>query len=99
MHFKKINTLNDRKKEWIHLAYDTEDCGCGVNGMPTFELKDQIEDNEKRVSCDQFSVSVHYQQAVFFAKEMTLDFNGQTFRLSSPEGVLNPFIPPSVIGH
>lgn len=26
---QKINTLNDRKKEWIHLAYDTEDCGCG----------------------------------------------------------------------
>ncbi|SFL83718.1 Uncharacterized protein YqkB [Gracilibacillus orientalis] len=88
----KLESLTTKKSTILALTYDTEGCGCGVNGMATIALIAKQEANHKEVDCDQFDVVVHKQEATFFSKEMTLDYNGTTFRLSSPNEMLNPFI-------
>ncbi|WP_407268834.1 iron-sulfur cluster biosynthesis family protein [Radiobacillus sp. PE A8.2] len=75
------------------LFYDTEGCGCGVNGMPTIRNIKSVRDNYVRVDNDQFEVYVDQLQEVFFAEDLTLSFVNNQFRLSSPDGILNPFIP------
>ncbi|KAB8138397.1 iron-sulfur cluster biosynthesis family protein [Gracilibacillus oryzae] len=93
----KVKELKSANQHYLALTYDTEGCGCGVNGMPTINWKAEKENSDLAVECEEIPVVVHYQQKVFFAKKMTLDYNGQTFRLTSPEGVLNPFISPMTI--
>ncbi|QGH34856.1 iron-sulfur cluster biosynthesis family protein [Gracilibacillus salitolerans] len=88
----KIESLTNKEVTILALTYDTEGCGCGVNGMPTFSLINRREANHIEVECDQYDVVVHNQEATFFSKEMKLDYNGATFRLTSPNEMLNPFI-------
>lgn len=76
------------------LWYDTEDCGCCVNGIPTICMIKERKPIYRKIENDIYSTLVHEQQAIFFAKNMTLDAVGGMFRLSSPEGILNPFISP-----
>ncbi|SER15112.1 Uncharacterized protein YqkB [Gracilibacillus ureilyticus] len=90
---EKVEENRDINDRYLFLTYDIDGCGCGVNGMPTISWKEEKEDSDIPVTCEEIPVIVHYQQKVFFAKNMKLDFNGQTFRLSSTEGMLNPFIP------
>ncbi|MFC4404285.1 iron-sulfur cluster biosynthesis family protein [Gracilibacillus xinjiangensis] len=95
-----LDELQEYRKDnqqYLALTYDTEGCGCGVNGMPTIKWKKEEGTDYISITCEQLPVLVHYQQKVFFAKNMTLEFNGQTFRLTSPEGVLNPIIPTTVL--
>lgn len=91
----KIKELNTSEQEYLWLFYDTDDCGCGVSGMPTVRLTDQTNDYFKFVDNKSFQVIIHKQQATFFAEQMKLDYLGNSFRLSGPEGVLNPIIPES----
>ncbi|SHN20560.1 iron-sulfur cluster biosynthesis family protein [Gracilibacillus kekensis] len=93
----KLTELDNKDNTILALSYDTEGCGCGVNGMPTIALIDEKEENHQQVICDQREVVVHKQQATFFANEMTLDYNGATFRLTSPNEMLNPFIHVSTV--
>ncbi|MBS3679652.1 iron-sulfur cluster biosynthesis family protein [Ornithinibacillus massiliensis] len=88
----KLNELNINNVTYILLRYDTEGLGCGVNGMPTFRFVSQKEETHQEVENDTFPTIINSMQAVFFAEEMKLDYVNGTFRLSSPEGILNPFI-------
>lgn len=90
---KQVTYMQEEERPFIRLFYDTEGCGCGVNGLPTIRLDDEERDTDRRVENDDFDVIIDHQQAVFFKKEMKLDFKKGVFRLSSPEGVLNPIIP------
>ncbi|WP_138416824.1 iron-sulfur cluster biosynthesis family protein [Aquibacillus sediminis] len=90
---EKMEQMNSSDYEYLMLYYDTDDCGCGVNGVPTIRLTNKKEDSFIDVDSDDFQVIIHHQQAVFFAKQMKLDLIGGRFRLSSPEGILNPIIP------
>jgi len=74
------------------LWYDTEGCGCGVNGVASIRFSKNTDSSYKEIESDWTPTYIHRQQAVFFAEEMKLDFDNQTFRLLSPEGILNPFI-------
>ena len=89
---EKLKKLNQDKKQYIALFYDTDDCGCGVNGLPTIRFTNIMKDTDKIVESEAFDVIVDKQQAIFFAPDMKLDFTANAFRLSSPEGILNPII-------
>ncbi|GGM22311.1 hypothetical protein GCM10011351_05250 [Paraliobacillus quinghaiensis] len=89
---EKLQYLNHDDKKYIVLFYDTDDCGCGVNGLPTIRFTDTMKETDKTVESEAFDVIVDKQQAVFFAPDMKLDFTANAFRLSSPEGILNPII-------
>ncbi|WP_026570051.1 MULTISPECIES: iron-sulfur cluster biosynthesis family protein [Sediminibacillus] len=85
--------MNTDRQTYLQIYYDTEGC-CGVNGVPTIRLRESKHADDLSVTSEQLSVIIHPQQATFFEKEMTLDFNQQTFRLTSPQGILNGFISP-----
>ncbi|RDW21986.1 iron-sulfur cluster biosynthesis family protein [Oceanobacillus chungangensis] len=92
-----IKEMNTDNLSSLLLWYDTVGCGCGVNGLPTFRLIDDIKPHYQKVDNGSFSTYISEQQAVFFAKSMKLDYKNGTFKLSSPEGMLNPFIAASSI--
>ncbi|MDX8046060.1 iron-sulfur cluster biosynthesis family protein [Gracilibacillus sp. S3-1-1] len=89
---EQIKVVNVANKRLLALTYDIDGCGCGVNGMPTVTLIENREKSHQDVECGEMDVVVDIQQATFFSNEMTLDYNGATFRLTSPNEMLNPFI-------
>ncbi|OZU90041.1 hypothetical protein CIL03_02575 [Virgibacillus indicus] len=89
---KQLNQLNTENSRYLLLWYDTDGCGCGVNGMPTIRFTNEKTSSDIKVDNDMYSVLIHKQQATFFAENMSLSLVNGVFRLSSPEGILNPFI-------
>ncbi|CDQ17849.1 Uncharacterized protein YqkB [Halobacillus karajensis] len=90
---QQLEQIQDPGRPLIRLFYDTEGCGCGVNGLPTIRLDKEELSTDRRVENDVYHVIIDSQQAIFFKKDMKLDFVKGTFRLSSPDGILNPIIP------
>lgn len=88
----KINELNKNNYPYLLLRYDTKGMGCGVNGLPTFCLVEKKDSNQIDVENDTIPTLITEMQAVFFAENLKIDYVNGTFRLSSPEGILNPFI-------
>ncbi|SHF58640.1 iron-sulfur cluster biosynthesis family protein [Ornithinibacillus halophilus] len=82
---------------YLQLWYDTKGLGCGVNGMPTFRFVDEKESFHQDVDCETYPAIIASQQQTFFSQKVKLDFINGMFRLSSPEGILNPFISVSSI--
>lgn len=90
---QQLEQIQDSDRPLLRLFYDTEGCGCGVNGLPTIRLEKEERSTDQRVENDDYTVIIDQQQAIFFKKDMKLDFLKGTFRLSSPDGILNPIIP------
>ena len=66
----------------FYLIYDTEGCGCAVNGVPTLKwLSRTTEDASTYLQlCEQpYPVFVTTQDAVFFEEAMKLTFDSNTF--------------------
>lgn len=89
---QRLEQMKDPDRPIIRLFYDTEGCGCGVNGLPTIRLENKERDTDQKVDNEDYPVIIDQQQAIFFKKDMKLDFAKGTFRLSSPDGILNPII-------
>ncbi|PAV29563.1 hypothetical protein CIL05_11915 [Virgibacillus profundi] len=87
-----LDRLNTDNNHYLVLWYDTEGCGCGVNGIPTIRFTNEKDPLDIKVENEVYPILIHKQQATFFAEDMKLDVKGEMFRLSSPEGILNPFI-------
>lgn len=90
---KQLMNTNHKLLLW----YDREDCGCGVNGIPTLRFIQEKQDSYKTVESNSISTYIEEQQAVFFSEDMKLDSINNVFRLSSKEGILTPFIVPASI--
>lgn len=95
---EKLKRNDMTSYRYLVLWYDTEGCGCGVNGVPTIRYTNEKLANYLEVENEFYPTLIHQQQATFFAADMKLDFANGTFRLSSPEGILNPFISQQSIG-
>lgn len=89
---EQLNQLNTENSRYLLLWYDTDGCGCGVNGLPTIRFTNEKTSSDIEIENDMHSVLIHKQQTTFFADDMTLSLVNGVFRLSSPEGILNPFI-------
>ncbi|CDQ39735.1 MULTISPECIES: iron-sulfur cluster biosynthesis family protein [Virgibacillus] len=88
-----LEPLLSSEAPYLLLWYDTEGCGCGVNGVPIIRLTDQIKSTYQAVNNHYFQIYIEKQQTTFFAEQMSLQVvNNNMLRLSSPEGILNPFI-------
>lgn len=70
----------------IRLIYDTEGCGCAVNGVPGLRIVDEptMEDMDVETGSP-VPFIVNRKQAVFFEEKMRLDADPATysFRLDS----------------
>lgn len=94
---EKLNKLNQENNDYLLLWYDRDQCGCGVNGLPTIRFTNEKKDYYKEVQNSTMRTFITEQQAVFFNNELKLDYQNGCFRLTSPEQVLNPFIPENSI--
>ncbi|QAS54299.1 iron-sulfur cluster biosynthesis family protein [Halobacillus litoralis] len=88
----QLEQIRDQERPLIRLFYDTEGCGCGVNGLPTIRLEKKEYETDEKVDNGDYAVIIDQQQAIFFKKDMKLDCVKGSFRLSSPDGILNPII-------
>ncbi|MCP3025781.1 iron-sulfur cluster biosynthesis family protein [Halobacillus sp. A5] len=95
--WEQLEPIMDEGHQILRLYYDTEGLGCGVNGQPTIRLVNHINETDQKVENEELPVIIDHQQKVFFRKEMKLDLIKGTFRLSSPEGILNPIIPTGTV--
>lgn len=73
----------------FHLIYDTEGCGCAVNGVPTLKwLPNNHDIHKKYISISEHPIPVRISEndAVFFEENLFLDFtvNNFCYRLSGP---------------
>jgi uncharacterized protein YqkB len=73
----------------FHLIYDTEGCGCAVNGVPTLKWLPNNHDPAHTyiTLCEQpVPVRITEKDALFFEEKLRLDFSPETFcyRLSGP---------------
>ena len=55
------------------LIYDTEGCGCAVNGVPAMRLIVEPEPGDAKAEGGPFEVWYKPQQAVFFEERLTVD--------------------------
>ncbi|MYL32655.1 iron-sulfur cluster biosynthesis family protein [Pontibacillus yanchengensis] len=89
---KQLQQLQPVNHSMLRLYYDTDGCGCGVDGMPILHFTDQQTVYDEEVENDNYTVIIDDQQKLFFDESMTLEWNGQLFRLKSPKGMLNASI-------
>lgn len=88
LHQLQLLQPEDRPK--LRMEYDSDGCGCGVNGMPSIYFTNQSTEYDIKVENEHYTIFLDEQQKVFFKPVMTLEWNKRLFRLKSPEGMLNP---------
>ncbi|MGM1044934.1 Uncharacterized protein YqkB [Paenibacillus uliginis N3/975] len=83
---KKLKERIGNQPGRVRLIYDTEGCGCAVNGIPGLRIINEPDSEDVTVSAgDSVAFVINRRQEVFFEDAMTLDvFSGlSTFRLDS----------------
>lgn len=91
---RSLKRLTDGKQGYVKLIYDSEDCGCGDDGMSTLWFISEPEGNEIVVETNIGEMLVDKDKLVYMDDEMTIawveDFN--SFRLKNKNGIINPFM-------
>ncbi|OEH94546.1 iron-sulfur cluster biosynthesis family protein [Bacillus solimangrovi] len=76
----------------LQLLYDTDGCGCSVDGVFILTIQDEQEHVDMELSSNYRPVGIESRHAVFLDEEMTVDFlpKYQTFMLKSDQQIINP---------
>lgn len=102
MFIRFTNTAAERIREkigdrsaFLKLAYDTEGCGCAVNGVAQLWIVEEPPPHDARASGDPFSVIYDPNHEVFFEDQMVVDYieRTRTYKLSSSSQIYNAFMP------
>lgn len=75
----------------LKLAFDSEGCGCAVNGVPTLWLVNRAEEQDLRLQGKPFEVLLDKKHEVYFEERMTVDYipEGIRFVLKSSGQIYN----------
>lgn len=81
-----------RGNKYVKLIYDTDDCGCAVNGVPMLLLVDQVDEHDVAIETNDMPIWMEKHRLIFFDDEMTIDVvdGAGCFQLKSPNQILNP---------
>jgi len=85
---EKIGNTN----RYVKLLYDTDGCGCGVNGVAALAITSDLEVYDIEVETNApFSIFIDKSSAVFFDDEMQIDYSSNThsFQLKSKQQMFN----------
>ncbi|WP_370627949.1 iron-sulfur cluster biosynthesis family protein [Anoxybacillus sp. ST4] len=76
----------------VKLIYDTDGCGCAVNGVPVLLLIDELDEHDVAIETNDVPIWMEKHQLIFFDDEMTIDVvdGAGCFQLKSPNQILNP---------
>ena len=59
----------------LRLLYDTEGCGCVVNGVPALQLVENPEESDRLGIGEPFQVWYQPQYEVFFEPKLRIDYD------------------------
>lgn len=87
----KIDQKMEGQTGYLKLIYDTDDCGCAVNGVVALWLVPELEKDDIPVETNSRPVYLQKAKLIFFDEIMTIDFSdtANTFQLKSPQQILN----------
>ncbi len=88
------NKLNEKiagREGNLKLVYDTDGCGCAVNGVVVLWFAPEAAEDEIAIQTNERTIYVEKSKIVFFDEQMKIDFSKVTncFQLKSPQQILN----------
>lgn len=91
---EKLNEKINGREGYLKLKYDTEDCGCAVNGVIALWYVPEVDTDDITIETNERNVYMEKSKAVFFDEKMTIDFTKGTnsFQLKSPQQILNGYM-------
>lgn len=75
----------------LKLAYDSEGCGCAVNGVPALWIVNDPDGDDVEASGSSYRVLFDRKHEVFFDDALTVDYNvsRRAFTLKSKQQIYN----------
>ncbi|MBD0380454.1 iron-sulfur cluster biosynthesis family protein [Paenibacillus sedimenti] len=75
----------------LKLVFDTEGCGCSVNGVPTLWLVDTGSEGDVSADAEPFQLVYKAKDEIFFEENMKIDYQDTTksFILKSNSQIYN----------
>jgi uncharacterized protein YqkB len=88
---EKINNRIADRDGYLKLKYDTDGCGCAVNGVVALWFVPKLDADDVAIETNDRTVYVEKSKTVFFDEQMKIDFSKVTncFQLKSPQQILN----------
>ncbi|PYI55945.1 iron-sulfur cluster biosynthesis family protein [Paenibacillus flagellatus] len=90
--FVRSRFFADSSAGALKLAYDTDGCGCAVNGVAALWVVDSPEEDDRLARSNVFTVFFDPRQELFFEDRLTVDRKPgqQTLVLKSSQQTYNP---------
>lgn len=84
--------LENNKKRFLKLKYDTEGCGCVMSGVTALWLVDEQDQDDVSIDTNHVPLLVEKTKMVFLDEQLTISYNetAKSFMLKSPSQILNP---------
>ncbi|MBP1961838.1 iron-sulfur cluster biosynthesis family protein [Paenibacillus aceris] len=75
----------------LKLVFDTEGCGCSVNGVPTLWVVSEADKNDITAETNVFKLIFKDKDEIFFENEMKIDFSegNKSYILKSNNQIYN----------
>ena len=91
---EKMNERIANREGYLKLKYDTDGCGCAVNGVVVLWFVPELEADDIAIETNDRTIYVEKSKTIFFDEQMKIDFSNATncFQLKSPEQILNGFM-------
>jgi uncharacterized protein YqkB len=89
---QQLTPILTQSKRMLKLKYDTDGCGCLVDGVIALWLVDEADDDDIAVETNFVPVLVEKSRLIFYDDVMTIDVveGKNCFQLKSPGQILNP---------
>jgi len=91
---EKMNERIANREGYLKLKYDTDGCGCAVNGVVVLWFVPELEADDIAIETNDRTIYVEKSKTIFFDEQMKIDFSNATncFQLKSPGQILNGFM-------
>lgn len=88
---QKIIERTSESRGYLKLKYDTDGCGCAVNGVAVLSMEQDLDEGEIAIKTNGIPIYIQKSKAVFFDDKMTIDFSKAVncFQLKSTSEILN----------
>lgn len=77
------------------LSYDTEGCGCAVNGIPVLRIisNNDLDNYYEVIESNRFTFYIRKRHTIFFEDLMTVDYKNQNLVLASDQQIYTHDLP------
>jgi uncharacterized protein YqkB len=87
----KLEEKTAGKTGYLKLKYDTDGCGCAVNGVTALWFVGETDSDDEEIITNNGSIFVEKSKKVFLDEKLKIDFleSANCFQLKSPGEILN----------